>query len=244
MKQLLILALLVQACAVREPFRPRHHARDMIEQQLDCDDVEIARAPDNPYRRDPLPGRAQRWVAWGCGRVARLECDPFGSRNGSCRDDRSYEAPPENAAQGIVKIEAHYHSTEGIAQRETYRVQGHGEIVRRRDPGAFAFPVEAGTQYLSVGSAPVIQQIRHHNWTSLGTEYRNGRSYTVTRYHHSTSVRRYAERGCNRSFPIHIEPNASYRVLFEYHGPDRCEVTCAREVQTPGGTALISCGSN
>lgn len=241
MKQLLMIVLLVQACAMREPFRPRHTARDMVEQHLDCDDVEIARASDNPYLRDPLARRTERWVAWGCGQLVRLECDPFGTRNGSCRDDVSYEAPAIERPQGIVKIEARYYTTEGVAQRETYRVEGRGEIVRARDEGALAFPVEAGIAHLSIGSDPVLRRIQHHHWTTTSTERRGDRTYNVTRFHHATSVHHYTETGCNQTLHLQVEPDASYRVLFEYGGRGQCQVSCAREVETPRGTALIQC---
>lgn len=241
MKHVLIAALLVQACAVREPFRPRHHARDMIAHQLDCDDVEIARASDNPYLRDPLPRNTERWVAWGCGQVARLECDPFGTRNGSCREDVSYESPPESHPQATVKIEARYYTTEGIAQRETYRI-GEREIVRRRDDGAFAFPVAAGVAQIQIASDPVLRRIQHRYWSTTHRERLNDREYLVTRHHHATSVHHYTESGCNRIATLQLEPDASYRLLFEYGGRGQCQVSCAREVQTPRGTALISCG--
>ena len=240
---LFIGIVLTQACAVREPFRPRFEARRMVEEQLGCANVLVAEAPPSPYARNPLAEQSVRLVAWGCGQVVRLVCSPYAMRNGRCVEDPTYESPRSDEPRATVKVLTLYHSSEGILQRERYRIAGRGEIVRPRDPNdsAFAFPIHAGPTRIQLSSDPIFRHIAHHTWTSTHTRRRGGYNVTEEVEHHSTTVYHYSEAGCARQFLLDAQPGATYRVVLNYRGRNRCDIVCGQEDPAAPGRVRDGC---
>ncbi len=241
---LLYLGLAVsQACAIREPFRPRFEARRMVEEQLGCANVLVAEPPPNPYARDPLTQESTRLVAWGCGRVVQLRCSPYATRDGRCVEERIYESPRSDEPRATLKVLTLYHSSEGILQRERYRIAGRGEIVRPRDPNdsAFAFPIHAEPTRIQLSSDPIFRHIAHHHWTTTETRRRGNYNITEEIDHYSTTIHHYSEPGCARQLLLDAQPGATYRVVFNYRGRNQCDIVCAREVPTESGVVLLGC---
>ncbi len=219
-------------CVGKEAFRPRHAAMEATADSLQCDEVSVAFAPLSEYRRDPISRDLRHVIVWGCGRYARLTCDVFGTRNGHCVEDTIYESPPTDTPHGIVKIRTHYRTASGRTQRELTRINGDA-IVRQADPmgRAVAIPVAAGSTHWDMSTAPVVET--HHVSSYVG--------------YHTVSLNTWTERslaqGCGRQFSLDVIADATYRVELDYAGPNQCSVTCAREVETPSGPALIACAN-
>ncbi len=224
-----ILCILLAGCVFRETFRPRHAALEQASELLQCDDLQVATSPTSPFRRDPLLNQTYV-VAWGCGQVAQFNCSHFGTRNGSCVQDEWYQTPTPDQPQGTVKLRVSYRSASGYTQRELFQIDEQ-PIVRPADSmgRALSVPVPAGPRRLSLGSAPLVQQ--RHVGTRIGY-------YSVSTYTYNTT---HQQQGCGRELNLTVDPNATYRVELEYLGPNQCEISCTREIQTPGGPALVQC---
>lgn len=217
-------------CAHNTAFRPRHAARLIGEEAMQCDDVEVSQVRHASYEIDPVYSGGLAVVAWGCGKLVRLRCDPYGTRNGTCVDDRSYATPGEEELQGIVKIRTTYRNADGVTQRERIQI-GDQYIVRTPNSlgRALGLPVRAGRTRWRLESSPVYER------TSLGAY---ASAYSVRTY---TRVTRHTGQGCGREFAFDVAAGAVYRVELEYGGANQCEVRCAQEIETPAGIALTQC---
>lgn len=224
--RVLAAAALFVGC-IRGEHRPAHDVRALVEQQLGCDEVQVAFAPQSPYRDDPMPDDRIDVVAWGCGRVARMRCMPSRPRGGGCEGDSTYESP-DTTNFAVVKVLGRYAQRSGVAQRERIVVDG-AEVVRAARNEAVAIPVRAGHSRWFLESRPVIE--REYHWTTT--------SYRRTHYH--TGVERSLAPGCEQGFELDAAPGATYRVELEYRGPGMCNVRCAREIPTASGLVLAAC---
>ncbi|MCB9599951.1 MAG: hypothetical protein H6721_24685 [Sandaracinus sp.] len=227
-------AALLVGC-IRGEHRPAHDVRTLVERQLGCGDVQVAFAPRSPYRDDPLTDDRIDVVAWGCGQVARVRCTPSDPRGGWCEADTTYELP-ESESLAVVKVLGRYARREGVAQRERIVVDG-AELVRPARYEAVAIPVRAGHSRWTLDSRPVTE--REHHYTTTSRRRVGNREYETTYYH--TRVVRELAVGCEIAFALDAYPGATYRIELDYHGPDRCDVRCAREVATPAGIRLAAC---
>lgn len=218
--------LLVTVGCVHNDHRPRHDVRRLVQEQLGCDDVQVAFTPPSPYVDDPVPSASHvDLVAWGCGAVARMRCDSQRPRGGRCAPDPTYEAPDGPVA--VVKVLSRYARTQELPHRE-HLVLGDSEVIRPAGPRAFALPVRPGPMEWRFSSNPVRER------TAL---------YLVDYDRDRWSQVSYSELepGCGRDFVLDAQPGATYRVELQYEGPGRCEVRCAREVPTTSGVMLTAC---
>ncbi|MCB9618969.1 MAG: hypothetical protein H6721_24710 [Sandaracinus sp.] len=219
-----VLLLLAVGC-IHNDYRPRHDVRRLVQEQLGCDDVQVAFTPPSPYVDDPVPGDPHvDLVAWGCGAVARMRCDLQRPRGGTCVPDPTYEAPDGPVA--VVKVLSRYARTPEHPHRE-HLVLGDSEVIRSASPRAFALPVRPGPTSWRFSSSPVRRRIYWY------PDYENERWREVSRSE--------LDPGCGRDFVLDAQAGATYRVELQYEGPNRCEVRCAREVPTASGVMLTAC---
>ncbi|MEM9068578.1 MAG: hypothetical protein AAGE52_08735 [Myxococcota bacterium] len=129
-----------------------------------------------------------------------------------------------------MKVRVSYQTADGYTQRELVQIDDQ-PIVQPADSmnRALAVPVEAGVHRFEIGSAPLVAQ-RH--FRSYASEY-GINTYTYESTHQ--------EQGCGRAFRLDVESDATYRVELNYRGPNQCDLTCVREIQTPQGAALFQC---
>ncbi len=225
-----LLVVTVLGCAHNTPFRPRRAARAIGAEAMQCDDVHVSAVTRASYENDPVPSGDVAIAVWGCGKLLRLRCDPYGARNGRCVDDTSYVTPTEEEPQGLVKIRTTYRNADGVTQREVIRINDRSIVRTPNSLGrALGLPVRSGLTRWRLESSPVYER----TFTGL-----RANTYSVQTY---TAVSRHTGQGCGREFVLDVAVGGIYRVELEYGGANQCQVRCAQEVETPLGTVLTQC---